>query len=353
MPKIDIPDGKSDPEVRVWALRPEMGMAAGAMSHAIYEQSILPVRERELARMRIAQINDCAICRQWRKTTGAAEAMTEADYAAVEQWATHPGYTERERLAIEYADKFALDHHALDDAFFARLRGGLHRRRDPRPHRVRRRLARDGTHPARARHRRVLPHRMGDLALDTAVEGGDGRYTATMSRDWEIWGPNGGYVASCALRAAGVHSRFDRPASIVGHYLGVADFDTVDIEVTTLRAAKRAESLRVSMTQGGQPIFEALVWAVGDVTGLEHDMTSLPDTRDPETVPSVAERLASTRPAFLVSVLGQPRPTGARLDRRLRGTRSAPTVGSRLRQLVPLPADRRHSPTCGSMPVAR
>jgi alkylhydroperoxidase family enzyme len=122
VPQIDIPDGNADPEVRVWALRPEMGMAAGAMSHAIYEQSILPVRERELARMRIAQINDCAICRQWRKTTGAAEAMTEADYAAVEQWATHPGYTERERLAIEYADKFALNHHALDDAFFARMR---------------------------------------------------------------------------------------------------------------------------------------------------------------------------------------------------------------------------------------
>ena len=158
VPKIDIPDGKGDPEVRVWALRPEMGMAAGAMSHAIYEQSILPVRERELARMRIAQINDCAICRQWRKTTGAAEAMTEADYAAVEQWATHPGYTERERLAIEYADKFALDHHALDDAFFARHARGVHRCRDPRPHSVRRRLARHGPHPARARHRRVLPH---------------------------------------------------------------------------------------------------------------------------------------------------------------------------------------------------
>jgi acyl-CoA thioesterase-2 len=140
---------------------------------------------------------------------------------------------------------------------------------------------------------------MGDLARDTGVEGGGGRYTATMSRDWEIWGPNGGYVASCALRAAGAHSRFDQPASIVGHYLGVANFDTVEIEVTTLRAAKRAESIRVSMTQGGRPIFEALVWAVGDVTGLEHDLTTLPDTRDPEAVPSVAERLAAAgRPSW-------------------------------------------------------
>jgi alkylhydroperoxidase family enzyme len=122
MPRIDVPDGKADPEVRVWALRPEMGMAAGALSHAIYDQSIVPVRERELARMRIAFINGCAICQAWRKTAGAAEVMTESDYEHVEEWATFPDYTERERLAIEYAEKFALAHHELDDEFYARLR---------------------------------------------------------------------------------------------------------------------------------------------------------------------------------------------------------------------------------------
>ena len=34
---------------------------------------------------------------------------------------------------------------------------------------------------------------MGDLAADTAVtEVGEGRFVATLSRDWEIWGPMGG-----------------------------------------------------------------------------------------------------------------------------------------------------------------
>jgi AhpD family alkylhydroperoxidase len=122
VPRIDIPDGKSDPEVRMWALRPEMGIGAGTLSHAVYEQSILPVRERELARMRIAQINDCAICQQWRKTAGTAEALTEADFANVADWATYPGYSDRERLAVEYAERFALDHLNLDDEFFGRLR---------------------------------------------------------------------------------------------------------------------------------------------------------------------------------------------------------------------------------------
>src|ERR1700690_2466019 len=99
----------------MWKLRPEMGMGAGALSHAVYEQSIIPVRERELARMRIAQINDCAICQQWRNTTGAAEVVTEADYEHVGDWQTFAGYSERERLAIEYAERFALDHTAIDD----------------------------------------------------------------------------------------------------------------------------------------------------------------------------------------------------------------------------------------------
>src|SRR4051794_38741310 len=122
MPQIEIPDGKADPQVRVWALRPEMGMGAGALSHAIYEQSIVPVRERELARMRIALINGCAICQQWRKTPGAAGNVGEDDYAHVLEWSTYPGYSDRERIAVDYAERFALDHHAIDEAFYDGMR---------------------------------------------------------------------------------------------------------------------------------------------------------------------------------------------------------------------------------------
>jgi acyl-CoA thioesterase-2 len=134
---------------------------------------------------------------------------------------------------------------------------------------------------------------VGDLERDTAVEGGDGHYACRLSEDWAIWGPNGGYIASVALRAAGAHSRFDRPASIVGHFLGVAAFDVVDIGVRTLRAAKRAESMRVSITQGEQPIFEALVWGVGDVDGLEHDISAMPEAPEPESLPALADLLAA------------------------------------------------------------
>jgi len=122
MPYLDIPEGTADPEVRVWALRPEMGKAAGALSHAIYEQSILPVRERELARMRIAQINGCEICRQWRKTPGAGSTVTETEYAHVDEWATLETFSDRDRLAVEYAERFALEHHTIDAEFYDRMR---------------------------------------------------------------------------------------------------------------------------------------------------------------------------------------------------------------------------------------
>ena len=48
--------------------------------------------------------------------------VTEDVYAHLDEWRTWPGYTERQRLAIEYAERFAVDHHAIDDELFQRLR---------------------------------------------------------------------------------------------------------------------------------------------------------------------------------------------------------------------------------------
>ncbi len=130
---------------------------------------------------------------------------------------------------------------------------------------------------------------MGDFERDTAVEGSNGCYTARLSRDWEIWGPNGGYVAAIALRAAGRDARFRRPATFTGHFLSVGEFDSVDLRVETLRQAKRAASLRVSMSQGNRRLLEALVWVVDDVPGLEHDVAPLPDVPPPDALKPIEE----------------------------------------------------------------
>src|SRR3954470_181632 len=101
---------------------------------------------------------------------------------------------------------------------------------------------------------------MGDLSVDTAVQPlGDGRYRAKLSRDWEIWGPMGGYVAAIALRAAGAAASLARPARFFCHYLSVARFETIDIDVTSIRRGRSAETLRVSLSQGEKAVMEATV----------------------------------------------------------------------------------------------
>ncbi len=50
------------------------------------------------------------------------QGVTEELYAHVAEHRTHAEYSDQERVAIEYAELFALDHRSIDDAFFARLR---------------------------------------------------------------------------------------------------------------------------------------------------------------------------------------------------------------------------------------
>ena len=139
---------------------------------------------------------------------------------------------------------------------------------------------------------------MGAFDVDTELVGGDGHYTARLSEDWRIWGPNGGYLAALALRCAGAHSPFRRPASFSCHFVGVADFTDVELTARTVRRTKRAESLAVAMTQHGAPILEALVWTVGDVQGLEHQAATMPKVPGPDGLPPLEERLPDEVPVF-------------------------------------------------------
>jgi AhpD family alkylhydroperoxidase len=92
------------------------------MIRGAYQESILPADERELARMRIAQINDCVACSDFRAPSVLDAGIGPELYENVAAYATYPGYTPRQRLAIEYAERFANEHASIDDEFFRRLR---------------------------------------------------------------------------------------------------------------------------------------------------------------------------------------------------------------------------------------
>lgn len=109
----------------VWGeMVPGIGPAAAAFSGAVYERSTLPLREFEAARLRIAQVNGCVLCLGWR-TERAGEVVDDAFADLVASWRDGEGLSVRERLAAEYAERFALEHHDLDDAFWLRMRGAF------------------------------------------------------------------------------------------------------------------------------------------------------------------------------------------------------------------------------------
>ena len=135
---------------------------------------------------------------------------------------------------------------------------------------------------------------MSELAADTAVTGHDGEYRGMISPDWGVWGPGGGYVASIALRAAGAHSQFARPASIACHFLRAAEFEDVGIAVTTLRSSKRVESVQVVLSQQGKAVLVALVWAADQLPGIDYCEAPMPAVPGPDRVPSLHERRAAS-----------------------------------------------------------
>jgi AhpD family alkylhydroperoxidase len=121
MARIQIPDGPHSEGRRVFSLRPEMAETVNDMIDTVYHKSLLAAEEREVARMRVAQFNDCSACSTARAQSMVDAGVTEDAYGHVDEWRTWPGYTERQRLAIEFAERFTVDHLAIDDELFDRL----------------------------------------------------------------------------------------------------------------------------------------------------------------------------------------------------------------------------------------
>lgn len=81
-------------------------------------RSKLDRRLHELVRMRVAVINQCVVCMNWRNPTWCDD---EVLLAGVDRAAELPGYTDAERVALEYAERFCRDSANIDDGLLARL----------------------------------------------------------------------------------------------------------------------------------------------------------------------------------------------------------------------------------------
>ena len=121
MANVRVPDGDGDELQRIGLLQPRMARVLGALTEACYRDSRLPIREREAARMRIAHINGCIVCSETRMLDSARYGIDESFYADVDDPGKRDRYTERERMAIEFAERYAWGKHTMDEAFWARM----------------------------------------------------------------------------------------------------------------------------------------------------------------------------------------------------------------------------------------
>lgn len=120
---------------------PDLVLAGLRFSDATYAHSKLSLREFEGARSRTAQINGCQICMNWqtgrdlpayRASIGKpldsalmnSAVPDDAFYAAISDWRTSPVFSDRERIAIEYAELLGTDPHGVaeNDAFWTRAK---------------------------------------------------------------------------------------------------------------------------------------------------------------------------------------------------------------------------------------
>lgn len=85
--------------------------------HPNYPRHLLGAKLLEMLRIRSAQLGGCAPCGASRKVEG----VTDEVLVCMANPALAGGLTDRERLALEYVERFANDHHSIDDDMYRRL----------------------------------------------------------------------------------------------------------------------------------------------------------------------------------------------------------------------------------------
>lgn len=106
----------------VWARRPAAAAAFLAFQRAYSESTTLPLRLRELVRLRVAFHNQCRSCMAVRSAAAIEDGMDDGAVCSLERPEDAPDLSGAERAALRYADLLATDHLSISDALFTDLR---------------------------------------------------------------------------------------------------------------------------------------------------------------------------------------------------------------------------------------
>ena len=104
------------------AHRPEIAQRLGELTDAINHSGTLSRRLIELIRLRIAFHNQCRSCMAIRYVDAVRDGVDEDLVCSLEQPEEAENLTPAERAALRFADLFATNHLAIDDAVYDDLR---------------------------------------------------------------------------------------------------------------------------------------------------------------------------------------------------------------------------------------
>lgn len=117
----DRREGRDPALNAVMAHNPEMFERYFSFFYPQHENGILETRIKEIARLQIARHNNCQACMNARYATAQEQGLGEAQIAQLDLPEADRQLSERERLAVEYADRLAYDHQRIDQSFVDRL----------------------------------------------------------------------------------------------------------------------------------------------------------------------------------------------------------------------------------------
>ena len=108
--------------MRFFAHQPEMAKGMMKFSGSLKTNRSLPPRLIELVRLRVAFFNQCRSCMAIRYPDALADGLDEDLVCSLERPMEADDLTEAERAAIRFAELFATDHLAIDEAVWDGLR---------------------------------------------------------------------------------------------------------------------------------------------------------------------------------------------------------------------------------------
>ncbi len=108
--------------MRMFAHRPRLAKGMMQFAGALKADRTLGERLVELVRLRVAFHNQCRSCMAIRYRDAVADGVSEDLVCSLEKPSEAADLTAAEKAALAYADAFATDHLAVNDATFARLR---------------------------------------------------------------------------------------------------------------------------------------------------------------------------------------------------------------------------------------